>query len=228
MERRWNQALQRVQEIELRIEQHIQGQVKTTAPTREEFEDLAAKLEAVWDCSDTDIRLKKRIVRTLIHEVVVDVDPSAGEVILVIHWKGGAHTELRLPRRRRAQTSKEIIDTVRVLTRICSDEVITGVLNRNGLCYRFARGPRADSLRRPHLWPLRRSGPRHWHHCLLHQGRPESEFRPPVAGELLIRQRQLSCRPEQWMPWNYRNQLTQELGTGKASNAPLAFCCYFF
>jgi hypothetical protein len=40
----------------------------------------------------------------------------AGEVILVIHWKGGVHTELRLPRRRRgqnsAQTSKAIIDTV--------------------------------------------------------------------------------------------------------------------
>ena len=67
----------------------------------------------------------------------MDVNPPAGEVILVIHWKGGVHTELRLPRRRRgqnsAQTSKEIIDTVRVLTRICPDEVIAGVLNRNGL-----------------------------------------------------------------------------------------------
>src|SRR5207302_1051416 len=77
LERRWNQALQRVQEIELRIEQHIHCQGKTTTPTREEFEDLAAKLEAVWNCPDTDTRLKKRIVRTLIHEVVVDVDPSA-------------------------------------------------------------------------------------------------------------------------------------------------------
>jgi len=137
LERRWNQALQRVQEIELRIEQHVHGQGKTTTPKREEFEDLAAKLEAVWNCPDADIRLKKRIVRTLIHEVVVDVDPSAGEVILVIHWKGGVHTELRLPRRRRgqnsAQTSKAIVDTVRVLTRICPDEVIAGVLNRNGL-----------------------------------------------------------------------------------------------
>jgi DNA invertase Pin-like site-specific DNA recombinase len=137
LERRWNQALQRVQEIEQRIEQHVHGQGKTTTPTREEFDDLAAKLETVWNCPDTDIRLKKRIVRTLIHEVVVDVDPSAGEVILVIHWKGGVHTELRLPRRRRGQnsahTSKEIIDTVRVLARICSDEVIAGVLNRNGL-----------------------------------------------------------------------------------------------
>jgi hypothetical protein len=160
LECRWNQALQRVQEIELRIEQHVHGQGKTTTPTREEFEDLAAKLEAVWNCPDADFRLKKRIVRTLIHEVVVEVDPSAGEVILVIHWKGGVHTELRLPRRRRgqnsAQTSKEIIDTVRVLARICSDEVIAGALNRNGLL--TGRGnrwtqERVTSLRSHHAIP---------------------------------------------------------------------------
>lgn len=165
LERRWNQALQRVQEIELRIEQHIHGQGKTTTPTREEFEGLAAKLEAVWNCPDTDIRLKKRIVRTLIHEVVVDVDPPAGEVILTIHWKGGVHTELRLPRRRRgqnsAQTSKAIIDTVRVLTRICPDEVIAGVLNRNGLL--TGRGnrwtqERVTSLRSHHAIPCYDAG----------------------------------------------------------------------
>lgn len=144
LERRWNQALQRVQEIELRIEQHVQGQGKATTPTREEFEELAAKLETLWNCADTDVRLKKRIVRTLIHEVVVDVDAEAGELILVLHWKGGVHTELRLPRRRRGQnskqTSKEIVDAVRMLARICSDEVIAGALNRNGL--RTGRGNR--------------------------------------------------------------------------------------
>src|SRR5246127_1779758 len=160
LERRWNQALQRVQEVELRIEQHIHGQGKTTTPTREEFEDLTSKLEAVWNCPDTDIRLKKRIVRTLIHEVVVDVDPSAGEVILVVHWKGGVHTELRLPRRRRgqnsAQTSKAIIDTVRTLARICSDDLLVNVLNRNGLLTgrgnRWSR-ERVVSLRNAHDIP---------------------------------------------------------------------------
>ena len=160
LERRWNQALQRVEEIELRIEQHVQGQEKATTPTREEFEELATKLETVWNCADTDVRLKKRIVRTLIHEVVVDVDADAGELILVLHWKGGVHTELRLPRRRRGQnskqTSKEIVDAVRTLARICSDEVIAGALNRNGLL--TGRGNRwtkeaVSSLRSHHKIP---------------------------------------------------------------------------
>ncbi|HVH89591.1 MAG TPA: hypothetical protein VM912_22935 [Terriglobales bacterium] len=95
----------------------------------------------------------------------MDVDPPAGEVILTIHWKGGVHTELRLPRRRRgqnsAQTSKAIIDTVRVLTRICPDEVIAGVLNRNGLL--TGRGnrwtqERVTSLRSHHAIPCYDAG----------------------------------------------------------------------
>ena len=94
-----------------------------TPTTRDEFETLAGDLEAVWSYPETDARLKKRIVRTLIEEVMVDVDGEAGEIIAVIHWKGGVHTELRIPRRRRgysrSHTPKEIVDAVRVLVRIC-------------------------------------------------------------------------------------------------------------
>jgi hypothetical protein len=137
LERRWNQALQRVAEIETRIAQHLQGPQTVAPPTREEFENLAADLEMVWNSPHADARLKKRIVRTLIQEVVVDVDPAAGEILLVIHWKGGVHTELRLPRRRRGQnrthTSPEIVDAVRTLAHVCSDDLLANALNRSGL-----------------------------------------------------------------------------------------------
>ena len=47
------------------------------------------------------------------------------------------HTELRVPRRRRgqnsAQTPKDLIEAVRVLARICSDDLLASTLNRNGL-----------------------------------------------------------------------------------------------
>ena len=138
LERRWNRALQRVREVELRIEQHTHHHRNVApVPTREQFEELATELEAVWSCAETDVRLKKRILRTLLHEIVVDGDADAGEIILTPHWKGGVHTELRIPRRRRgqnsSQTSKEVVDTVRVLARICSDDLIAGALNRAGL-----------------------------------------------------------------------------------------------
>jgi hypothetical protein len=132
-----------VNELEGRLNEQVVN-VDTEAPaTVEEFQNLAADLEAIWNGSGADIRLKKRIVRTLIHEVVVDLDSAGGEVILVIHWCGGVHTELRLPRRKRGScsaTSKDIVAAVRSLARICDDTAIAGILNRNGL--RTGRGNR--------------------------------------------------------------------------------------
>ena len=169
LERRWNLALQHVREIELRIEQH--GAAPSATPSLEEFHKLSQQLETIWTDPATSVGLKKRIVRTLIEEVLVDVDSSAGELILILHWKGGAHTELRLPRRRRGQcstqTSRELIDAIGVLARICSDDLIAGILNRNG--HLTGRGnrwtrERVAALRSHHRIPSyqRDEQPRAW------------------------------------------------------------------
>ncbi|MER9756216.1 hypothetical protein NKJ46_22720 [Mesorhizobium sp. M0166] len=50
-----------------------------------------------------DDRRKKRILRTVVHEVVADIDEEASEIVLLISWIGGVHTELRLPKRRRGR-----------------------------------------------------------------------------------------------------------------------------
>jgi DNA invertase Pin-like site-specific DNA recombinase len=143
LERRWNQALERVHQLEQAVDHCARRSENDINVSVGEFQDLAAELESVWNDSATDIRLKKRIVRALIEEVVADVDAEAGEIILVIHWRGGVHTELRLPRRRRGcclATSKDTVAAVRSLVRICDDTAIAGVLNRNGL--RTGRGNR--------------------------------------------------------------------------------------
>ena len=136
LERRWNVALQHVREIEVRIEQHGAAADASPAASLEELYQLSQQLETLWTDPATSVRLKKRIVRTLIEEVLVDVDSSASELVLTLHWKGGAHTEQRLPRRRRGQcstqTSRELIEAVGVLARICNDDLIAGILNRNG------------------------------------------------------------------------------------------------
>src|SRR5947209_6728268 len=159
LEQRWDLALQRVREIENRIlsataeEQH-------TAPTPAEFAGLAEQLDQVWNDPRSDAILKKRIVRTLIQEVVADVESSAGEIVLVIHWKGGLHTEVRVPRRRRGynngHTDKALVEAVSLLANICNDDLIAGVLNRNG--HKTGRGnrwtkERVTALRSHHKIP---------------------------------------------------------------------------
>ena len=135
LERRWNQALQQVRTVQEQLDQHLQRQEQIAVPSREEFLNLATQLEGLWP--DADARLRKRIVRALIQEVVVDVDDTAAEVVLLIHWKGGVHSELRFPRRRRGQSnansSPQVIDAVRALANICTDDLIASALNRSGL-----------------------------------------------------------------------------------------------
>lgn len=126
---------------------------------------LGDNLMAVWSAPTTDARLKKRIVRTVIHEVVADIDAKASEIALLIHWIGGVHTELRLPKRRRGQrnsTSTDIIAAVRQLVLIVNDDLIAGVLNRNGLetghGNRWTR-ERVTALRSHHKIPVFRPAP---------------------------------------------------------------------
>jgi DNA invertase Pin-like site-specific DNA recombinase len=134
LERRWNVALQEKQAIELRIAEESGAATPSNVGTLEEFQTLAGDLESVWSDQHTDERTKKRLLRALIREIVVDVDEQSSEVILLIHWNGGIHTPLRLPRRRRgqnnSQTPKDVIEAVRSLARICNDQMIAGVLNR--------------------------------------------------------------------------------------------------
>ena len=164
LEARWNRALVTVAGVEAKIAAHdrtVPQQV--VAPIS--LADLAADLKSVWSAPTTDARLKKRIVRTVIHEVVADIDDNAAEIVLVIHWMGDIHTELRLPRRRRGQrnsTSADIIAAVRQLVLIASDDLIAGILTRNGLLTgngnRWTR-ERVTAMRSNYRIPVHRSAP---------------------------------------------------------------------
>ena len=140
LETRWNMALARQAVQEAKIAEHDTSAVPEQNVTPLSFATLADDLQAVWGAPTTDGRLKKRIVRSVIHEVIADIDAEAangsGEVVLVVHWMGGVHSELRLPRRRRGQrnsTPADVVDAVKHLSLIANDDLIAGTLNRNGL-----------------------------------------------------------------------------------------------
>jgi len=159
LEARWNQTLARVAEVENKIVAH---EAASPAPTIDPaaLTSLGANLDTVWSAPTTDARLKKRIVRTLIQEVVADIDDDASEIVIIVHWTGGVHSEIRLPKRRRGQrnsTSADIIAAVAQLALIASDDLIAGLLNRNGLKTghgnRWTR-ERVTSLRSHHRIPV--------------------------------------------------------------------------
>jgi hypothetical protein len=136
LEARWNTFLRRVAEVETKIAEHEAATPPRLGKATLSFATLADDLKVAWSAPTTDARLKKRIVRSVINEVIADIDAEAAEIVLLIHWMGGAHTELRLPRRRRGQrnsTTPDIVDAVRQLVLIANDDLIAGILNRNKL-----------------------------------------------------------------------------------------------
>jgi DNA invertase Pin-like site-specific DNA recombinase len=144
LETRWNLALQKVRDLDDRVERLRASHPPAEAAANEPLTDLERDLNRAWNDPATDVRLKKRIVRTVIEEIVADIDTSAHQLEIVIHWKGGAHTALRLARRRsgqsRAHTPSSTLEAIRSLALVCDDEVIASFLNRNGL--RTGRGNR--------------------------------------------------------------------------------------
>ena len=81
----WYRALERVRENEQRIAQHVDQAPRGAPPRLEDFVRLASDLEALWDDPSYDVALKNRIVRTLIQEVIADMDVEAGEIAPLIH-----------------------------------------------------------------------------------------------------------------------------------------------
>ena len=64
---------------------------------RAELRSLGAHFRDVWQSPSCPPELKKKIVRTVVEEIVVSEQP-AGTLRFVMHWKGGVHTGFEMPR----------------------------------------------------------------------------------------------------------------------------------
>lgn len=138
LEARWNGALRVVGEVEARLRRiETTGQETARVPDKESLISLAQNLPAIWNAEATDMRLKQRITRILIQEIVADVDESAGEIVLMIHWAGGRHSELRVKKNLTGHhsrcTNMEAIEIIRRMAGRFPDEQIAATLNRLGL-----------------------------------------------------------------------------------------------
>ena len=137
LEARWNVSLLRAQELENKLCEFDDEIQSRPLPNREVLLSLAQDLPAIWNSPSTDMRLKQRLVRLLINEVVVDLDDKSSEIILVIHWSGGRHSELRVKKneigKHRRCTDIEPIAIIRQMAERFRDEQIAATLNRLGL-----------------------------------------------------------------------------------------------
>src|SRR5580658_2072970 len=134
LEARWNSALEKVKALEGRVGECEAAGETADIPDKEILLSLAQDLPAVWNAPGTDAGLKQRIVRILVEELVVDVNEDKKEIILLIHWAGGRHSELRVSKRGSGQhgqsTGMEALEVIRRMAGRFEDGEIAATLNR--------------------------------------------------------------------------------------------------
>lgn len=136
LENRWNNALQHVAELEARLSAAEQARQALTDHQRRRLLELGADLQHLWSHPDAGAALKKRILRTVLTEIVVDVHDQPPRVMMRLHWSGGVHTELVVPRNHtghhRYCTDRRVVDLIGDLAKVCEDFAIAAILNRLG------------------------------------------------------------------------------------------------
>src|SRR5579871_773675 len=137
LEGRWNAALREVRRLEEQLAVLAVPAQPLSAEERATLTTLSEDLPAVWDDPATDMAMKKRLVRTVIEEILADVDDAHGTVTLVIRWAGGCHTRLQVKKHRtgehRHTTDRDVVDLVRDLAQVAPDRDIAALLNRLGM-----------------------------------------------------------------------------------------------
>jgi hypothetical protein len=136
LERRWNEALQKVGGLETRLTMMRESQVALTKGDRKQLMTLGRDLDLVWDHPQCPVHLKKRILRTVVREIIVSEDGDRSCILMTVHWFGGGHTHLEANRRTQGEhdngNTREVVSLVSELATVCNDAAIVAILNRLG------------------------------------------------------------------------------------------------
>jgi excisionase family DNA binding protein len=166
LERRWNERLAEVARLEeeLRLVREDLP-AALTETERAQILALGTDVARLWNHPTASVTTRKRILRTVLEEIIVTVKPGVLHVIL--HWKGGDHTMLEVAKNRSGQhrwkTNATTEQLIRDLARLLPDGSIASILNRLGV--RTAKGhtwtqQRVCVFRNDHSIALYRDGER--------------------------------------------------------------------
>ena len=136
LESRWNATLERTVEIEQQLEALSVERHELSESQRLELLELGQDLPLLWNHESANADLKKRILRTVLEEIMIGDDAERANHLLVLHWKGGVHTELSVrrnkPGKKYSETSVTALELIEELSKVCSDQAIAATLNRLG------------------------------------------------------------------------------------------------
>ena len=136
LERRWNERLIAVQTITDALERarEASADIRLSEEDQNACLELGANIEQAWTHEGVTPEIRKRILRAALEEIMVRVEKD--RVQLLLHWRGGDHTEVfvgkRATGRHRYTTDAETETLITGLARQMPDMAIAALLNRLG------------------------------------------------------------------------------------------------
>jgi hypothetical protein len=144
LERRWNEKLERVGQLEKAFAEAERGaEWKLTAKERAAITDLSRDLPAIWSADTTTNEERKQLLRMAIESVQVDGTSQPGQVEVQIRWRSGTITSVSVKRTARGEcplkTPEEAVSRIHKMAPQRSYAEIAAALNRAGLRSAFGR-----------------------------------------------------------------------------------------
>ncbi len=139
LEHRWNERLVTVQRLEAQLAAIVDDTAgRLSTAERDALMRLGTDLPSAWNDPSSSVEIKKRIIRTVVREIVVRAEDNRLHAML--HWHGGDHTALDVATKVRgrwrdieqAGAEAETAALLTTLVRMMADSSIAAVLNRLG------------------------------------------------------------------------------------------------
>ena len=137
LETEWEKRLRDLTAAEAELRRREQQRPKTLdAEQLKHIQMLGSDIRQVWTATSTTDRDRKELLRTLLEEVVLNLKRAEGHAHLTLRWRGGAITmlDVSVPRFKPMgpRTDEDTISLLHRLAALYPDEVIAGILNRQG------------------------------------------------------------------------------------------------
>jgi len=144
LERRWNEALTRLEEVKTEAEQFKNRNAHVATPEQKaKALALARDLPLLWRAPTTQAKDRKRMLRLLIRDITVEKLVAQRQVVLRVRWQGGACTDttVNLPpsMAERMRYPAAVIEQIRELSQRLSVAQIVAHLNQQGLRSRHGK-----------------------------------------------------------------------------------------
>jgi hypothetical protein len=93
LERRWNDALQRVIAVATQLTTLKSQHVTLSDAQRQRLRSVGQDLKRVWHHEAAAAALQTRLLRTVRHAMIVVRTAEPPAYLLPLHWQGGVHPE---------------------------------------------------------------------------------------------------------------------------------------